>query len=133
MRKIAWVVALAAGVGAVQAVAQAVPTEVTRFDRAEVTLHLHPFLTPTDKAMLQIIAGNEQALATFLGEAGGHAAMALAPAEGLMQGDVPAASATAVGQLPDAATARARALEECDAARRSGPDCEVVIEVMPIR
>ena len=123
----------AATIWAAQATAQAVPTEVTRFADAEVTLYLHPFLTDNDRMLLEIMASNEQTLQAFLGEGGGHAAMALAPAEGLMQGDAPAASATAVGQLPDAETARSRALEECDAARSGGAACVVVIEVAPTR
>lgn len=114
------------------AVAQDVPREVTRGDGLEVTLHRHPGLAAEDRDMLQALAAQPAALAGLLG-ASGFAAIALAPAEGMIRDGVPADSATAIGQLPDAATARAAALEGCTAARRSGPACVVVLEVAPLR
>ena len=122
---------LLAGLLAPGATAQAVPVEVSRLGEAEVTLHLHPGLSPEDRDLLQVIAGSAEALAAMLGE-GGHAALALAPAEGMMRDGVPAASATAIGQLPDAAAARDAALQGCAAARTRGPDCVVVLEVAPL-
>jgi hypothetical protein len=122
-----------AGLGATGAAAQAVPTEVTRLDGAEVTLYLHSFLSAEDRTLLSVIAGSPDAMAALLGDAGGHAAIAVAPAEGFVRNGVPADSATAIAQLPDAATARREALETCNAMRRQGPDCVLVLEVIPIR
>ncbi len=113
------------------ALAQSVPTEVTRTAGAEITVHLHPFLTDEDRATLQVIAATPAALEALLGESGGHAAIALAPEEGLMRDGVPADSAIAVGQLRDAAAARREALEGCDAVRRSNSACVIVLEVTP--
>jgi hypothetical protein len=133
MRGIAMAAALALLGGAGGAAAQGVPTEVTRLGTSEVTLHLHPALAAEDRDLLRVIAGSADALAAMVGSAGGHAAIALAPAEGLMRDGAPSASAFAIGQLPDAAAARRAALEGCAAARQRGPDCVVVLEIAPAR
>jgi hypothetical protein len=69
----------------------------------------------------------------LLGPGGDYAALALAPADGLLAPEGVAGSAQAVAQLPDAATARARALALCDEARQGGQACAVVLEVAPLR
>lgn len=117
------------------ALAQAVPTQVQRTGGVEVTLHLHGFLSAEERQFLELVAASPEALEVMLGGAGaaGHAAMAAAPGEGLLQGGMPAPSAHAVAQLPDAAAARAEALRGCEAARGSGPACVVVLEAAPRR
>ncbi|MGY6410726.1 MAG: hypothetical protein ACXIUV_06850 [Alkalilacustris sp.] len=99
--------------------------------QAEVRLILHDTLAQEDRAMLEVIAASPEIVASMLDIASGHAALALAPGEGMMGDGTPPASATALGGLPDAATARAEALRMCEAARRSGPACVVVMEVSP--
>ena len=114
---------------------QTVAAEVTRAGSVQVTIHRHDFLNPQDLAVLQTIAGNDQARALFLGPEGDFAALALAPRDGLLDasGTGVQPTAQAVAQLPDADTARARALELCESARRRGPACVVVLEVAPQR
>lgn len=108
--------------------------QVIRHDGAEVTLHLPGFLSEEERSTLQMIAASPEALAAMLGAAGsGHAAIAVAPEEGLIRDGVPSASATAIGELPDAATARAEALRLCDAARATATGCVLVLEVAPTR
>ncbi|MFN3293792.1 MAG: hypothetical protein ACK4S2_10110 [Gemmobacter sp.] len=113
--------------------AQSVPTEVQRLGPAQVTLHLHPFLTPEEQATLRLVASNEQALALFVPRPGRHAAIAVAPDEGFIRAGQPVASATAMSDLPDAEAARAAALQGCEGARKQGAACVVVLEVAPFR
>lgn len=134
-RAAAAVLAMVVGAGAAAPglQAQAVPSEVHRLGGAEITLHLHGFLDAESRQFLQIIATVPEALEVMMGGAGeaGHAAMAAAPGEGVLQGGVPPESLHAVAQLPDAASARAEALAGCDAARQGGAACVVVLEVAP--
>ncbi|MGY6633308.1 MAG: hypothetical protein ACXIU8_06135 [Alkalilacustris sp.] len=111
--------------------AAAAQVQQFRHDGAEVTLHLHDFLSAEDRALLEVVASTPEGLAVLLGDGGGHAAIALAPADGMMRDGRPSASASAVGQLPDAAAARTRALDTCNAARSGGAACVVVLEVAP--
>lgn len=120
--------ALAGGLWTAAAAAQ---VQQFRHDGAEVTLHLHDFLSAEDRALLEVVASTPEGLAVLLGDGGGHAAIALAPAEGMMRDGRPSASASAVGQLPDAAAARTRALDSCNAQRSGGAACVVVLEVAP--
>lgn len=141
-----------AGVAVAQEAAE-VPVETAELGENVVTLHLYPFLTEEELALLRLVATNEDALALFIpppaeaapsegaaGQAEGpapgrHAAMALSPVEGMVRDGVPVPSAIAVGQLPDAQTARASATEQCNAARKKqrkrDPECVIVLEVMP--
>ncbi len=114
---------------------QTVAAEVTRAGPVQITLHRHGFLSAQDLAVLDLIATNTEARGLFLGPEGDFAALALAPNDGLLAagGADVQPTAQAVAQLPDAATARARALELCEAARRGGPACVVVLEVGPNR
>ena len=107
----------------------AVSTEVTMLNGAKITLYLRPFLTATDLATLRLVATNPEALKLFVPSDKGFAAIALAPAEGFLQDGKPVASAFAIAELPDAATAAAKALEGCDAARKSGRACVIVMEI----
>ncbi len=115
------------------AAAQDAPSEVTRADGVEITLHRFGWLRGDDLAMLEAIARSAEARMMLLGPGGDFAALALAPAEGLLAGEGVSASAQAVAQLPDARTARDRALELCNGARRGGQPCVVVLEVAPLR
>lgn len=113
--------------------AQATPQEVAVVDGLEVTLHLHDFLQPEEVQILRQIAASAEAVLALLGGAGGHGAIAVAPVEGFLRDGQPGASATALGQLSDADTARSAALESCNAARRGGAACVVVMEAGPAR
>lgn len=121
---------LAAGAAAAQEVV--VPVEVTQSATAQVTLKLYPFLTEEEVQFLRIMATNDQALAVLVPAGGGFGAMAVAPKEGFVRKGAPVPSATAVAQFPDAVTAAADALAKCNAARKRGPDCLVVLEVAPL-
>ena len=59
--------------------------------------------------------------------------MAAAPGDGLVRDGGFPLSVLAIGDLPDAATAAAAALEGCDAKRKGGPDCVIVLAVGPSR
>lgn len=131
MRKAVAMLAVLAGTAAG---AQTVATEVSRVSGAEVTRHMHGFLNAEERALLQVVATTPAALEVILGAAPeGHAAMAVAPGEGLLRGGVPVDSAQAIAGLEDRAAARAAALEGCEALRQSGPACVVVLEVAPGR
>lgn len=107
--------------------------EVTRADGVEITLHRFAWLRADDLATLEAIAQSAEARTMLLGPGGDFAALALAPADGLLAPEGVAQTAQAVAQLPDAETARARALELCDGARKGGQPCAVVLEVAPLR
>ncbi|MDP2085445.1 MAG: hypothetical protein Q8K20_09625 [Gemmobacter sp.] len=118
---------------AAPALAQTVATEVQRLGENQVSLHLHPFLTAEEQSALRLVATNEQALALFVTRPGRHAALAVAPEEGFIRSGMPVASATALSDLPDAQAARDAAMQGCEAARKVGPACVVVLEVAPFR
>lgn len=115
--------------GALPGLAQSVSVEEARLGASQVRLHLHPFLSPEEAAVLRQVMTNEQALALFVPNARGFAALAAAPGEGVFRDGKPVASAVAIADLPDAAAAALAAREACDKARRSGPACVVVLEV----
>jgi hypothetical protein len=109
-----------------------VPTEVSKLAGQSITLHVHPFLDKTELATLRLVATNRQALQMFV-TSKGYAAIAVAPKEGFIRDGVPADSAVAIGDLPDAASAAAAATASCDAKRKGGSACVVVLEVGPGR
>jgi hypothetical protein len=98
---------------------------------SSVTLHVQPFLDATELATLRLVATNKDALALFVPSSKGYAALAAAPEEGFVRNGAPVASAVALSDLPDAATASAEALKACNAARTSGADCVLLLEVGP--
>ena len=110
-----------------------VPTEVSKLAGQTITLHVQPFLTDTELSTLRLVATNKQALKLFVTSAKGYAAIAVAPKEGFIRDGAPAASATAIGELPDAASAVAAALKGCDEKRKGGQACVIVLEVGPGR
>lgn len=115
------------------AMAQEVPTEVSKLAGQKITLHLQPFLTETELSTLRLVATNRQALKLFVTSPKGYAAIAVAPKEGFIRDGSPVGSATAIGELPDAASAAAAAMKGCDAVRKGGAPCVVVLEVGPGR
>jgi len=135
VRVLARAAACAAALAGGAAQAQSVATEVHRLGGSEIVVHLHGFLSAEERQFLQLLATLPEALELMLGGpgGGGHAAMAVAPGEGLLRDAMPAPSAHAVAQLPDAAAARAAARAGCDAARAGGAACVVVLEIAPAR
>ena len=121
-------VALLAMVGA--AAAQDVPVEVNKLAGQQITLHVYPFLTASDLKTLRLVAKNKQALQLFI-TSKGFSAIAVAPNEGFAPGGLPAPSAMAIGDFADAASAAAAAQKGCDAKRKGGDPCVVVLEVGP--
>lgn len=114
------------------AMAGSVPVETNVLDGAKITLHTHPFLDATELATLRLVLTNSQALALFLPDHQGFAAIAVAPDEGFIRNGAPVASAVALGGMPDARTANAQALATCDAKRNaSGQACVIVLELGP--
>jgi hypothetical protein len=123
--------ALLAAMAAPASAQHAVPTEVTEAGNVTVTLHLHPFLEPVELETLRLIAASPEARLMLFGEAGGHAAIAVAPQEGFLRDGVPPDSAKALSQLPDIETARIDSLAACNAVRTTAQDCVVVLELAP--
>ena len=115
------------------AVAGEVPTEVSKLAGQKITLHIQPFLTETELFTLRQVATNKQALKLFVTSAKGYAAIAVAPKEGFIRDNAVVGSVVALFGLPDAASAVAAALKGCDAARKGGLACVVVLEVGPGR
>jgi hypothetical protein len=124
--------ALAASLFALPALAQdAVPAEVGTLDGATVTVHLHPFLSEQEVELLRLVATNPDALAVFVPDRNGFAAMAVSPDDGFVRDGVPVASAVALSAMPDAATAAAEAIAACEAKRSGAAPCVVVLDISP--
>lgn len=111
--------------------AQGADVEVSQLGEQEVKVHVHPWLKADELATLRVVATNEQALGLFVTRQGRFAAMAVAPEEGLIRDGAPVASAVAMSDLPSAAAAAKAALEGCEANRKGGAKCEIVLEVAP--
>ena len=111
--------------------AEEVPVEFSTLDQ-QITLHVYPFLTETDLKTLRLVATNKQALQLFITGAG-FSAIAVAPNEGFVPGGAPAPSAVAIGGFADAVTAQKAAVKACDAKRKGGKACVVVLEVGPVQ
>lgn len=123
---------VSAGFGVAQgAFAEAVPVEEAALGASTVRLYAHQFLQPDELATLRLVMTNEQALALFVPDASGFAALAASPGEGVIREGVPVASAVALAQMPDAAAAAKAATAACDAARTSEEACVVVLEIAP--
>jgi hypothetical protein len=122
---------LTASLFAVMASAQTATTERFELSGSIVTLNILPFLQAEELDTLRFVGQSQEALALFIPDGGGYAAMALAPADGFVRDGVPADSAIAMSGLPDAAAARAAALRECNATRSGGPACVVAMEIAP--
>ena len=109
--------------------AQPVPTETAELQGAQVTLHLHPFLTAEELATLRVVMTNTDALALFVPAGSGFAALAVAPREGFVRNGLPVESAQAIGGATSAELAASGARAACDGLKGRGPDCVTVLEV----
>lgn len=108
-----------------------VPIETATLGEFSVTLHVQPFLTEEDLILLRLVQSSQEALELFVPQAGGFAAMAASPDDGFVKDGIPAASAVALGGLPDAATAAANAIEGCQKAKTGAADCVLILEIAP--
>ena len=108
-----------------------VATETSQIGDFTITLHLHDFLTADDLTTLRIVAKDKNALALFVPEGGGFAALAASPDEGFTKDAVPVPSASALSGLPDATTAAAEAIAACQALSKSKTACVLLLEVAP--
>ena len=113
------------------AFAQGEPVETADLGTSRITLHVHDFLSGDELTTLRLVMVNPEALALFVPEGGGYAALAMAPDEGFISEGVAVKSAVALAGLPDAATAEAEAVAGCDAQRVSVAPCVLVLEVAP--
>ena len=118
-------------IAALPAQAQQVNTETFTLDGAQITLHLHPFLTEEGLTMLRLVGQNRDALSLFVPEGARFAALALAPGDGLLRDGMLTESATAIADLPDLETAREAALDGCNAARSGDKPCVIALEIQP--
>ena len=124
-------VALALGLATAGA-AEAVKTETGVLGSSSITLHLQPFLTEAEVSTLRVVMTNPDALAIFVPDSSkGFAALAVSPDDGFLPAGAPAASAQAIGGLPDAASAAKDALAACDKLRKGGAACVLVLEIAP--
>lgn len=124
------------GLGALPVLAQEVPVETAKLGKSNVTLHVQPFLTEEELATLRLVMTNKDALAVFVpGKPGSFAALAVSPDEGFIRDGQPVASAQALADFKDGATAATEAMAACDAARakKSKAPCVVVLEVGPVK
>lgn len=124
-------VAIAAFGSVTAASAQQVGSEQYRMDGLEVTVVSHAFLTDEEMMTLRLVGQNRDALSLFVPEGDGYAALAVAPSEGFVRAGEAVPSAIAMAGLPDINSARASALEACNAARQSGAECQIVLEIAP--
>ena len=108
-----------------------VATETASLGEYNVTMHVQPFLTEDDLSILRLVLTSQDALALFVPEPNGFAAMAASPDDGFVKDGVPAASVVALGGLPDAATAAANAVDGCQKAKQGAADCVVILEIAP--
>ncbi len=110
-----------------------VPVEVSKLDGSQIKLHVYPFLKADDLKTLRVVATNSQALQVFVpGNKAHYSALSLAPADGFLTDGVPAATAIALSDLPDAATAAKKTKAACDAKRgKKGKPCVTVLEIGP--
>ena len=98
-----------------------------------ISLHVHPFLKDDELKVLRLVQTNPQALQLFVTSAGGFSAIAVAPQDGLLRDGGFPPTVYAIGDLPDAQTAATTALAGCDALRKGGEPCVIVLEVGPAR
>lgn len=113
------------------ATAQEVPTERYHMDGVEISVLAHGFLLEDELMTLRLVGQNRDALALFVPEGPGYAALAIAPAEGFVRDGVPVDSAIAMSGLQDLESARAAALHACDDARQTDDSCVIALEVAP--
>jgi hypothetical protein len=131
------VLALAGVLVAQAAGAGDVPVEVSKLAGSQVALHVYPFLKAEELRTLRLVATNRDALSVFLPskDKTRFAAMALAPDDGFLMDGAPAATAVALGDFPDAATAAKATVDACNAKRSktAKKPCVTVLEVGPAK
>ncbi|MCH8466521.1 MAG: hypothetical protein LAT78_08140 [Roseinatronobacter sp.] len=113
------------------ALAQMPEVETYQLGAVEVRVIAQPFLTEEELMTLRLVGQNPDALALFVPEGTGFAALAVAPDEGFVRAGMPVNSAMALSGLESADAASAAALEACNGARAGGADCVLVLEVAP--
>ena len=111
--------------------ADTIPTEVKMLQGRKVTVHPYGFLNADELKVLRLVETNTDALKLFITSPNGFSAMAVAPKEGLVRGGGFPPSVLAIGDLPNADAAAAAALKGCNAKRKGGDACVVVLEVGP--
>ncbi len=113
------------------------PVEVSKLDGSQVTLHVYPFLKDEELRTLRLVATNRDALSVFLPSKDNKhfAALALSPDDGFLADGAPAATAVALGDFPDAATAAKATVDACNAkrAKTAKKSCGTVLEVGPAK
>ena len=114
------------------AVAPDVAVETGINGASTVTLYLHPFLTPEELATLRLVLTNSDALDLFVPQRTGFAALGVSPEDGFIRDAALVPSAQALGELPDADSARSAATTACDAARKGVLPCVVVLDIAPV-
>lgn len=131
MKYVSFGVALAFGL-ATAGLSDTIKTEVAELGGSSITLHLQPFLTEVEISTLRVVMTSPDALALFVPDSSkGYAALAVSPDDGFLPAGVPAASAQAIGGLPDAALAAKDALAACDKLRKGAAACVLVLEIAP--
>jgi len=108
-----------------------VATETATLGDYNVTMYVQPFLTDEDLGILRMVLTSQDALALFVPQANGFAAMAASPDDGFIKDGVPSASVVALGGLPDSASAAANAVDGCQKAKQGAADCVVILEIAP--
>lgn len=111
------------------AAAQDIRVETIERDNTTITLRLHPFLTAEEVAMLRMVVASNEALAMFVPEGKGFAALAVSPREGFIRDGMPVSSAQALGGAATAGLAAEGAQTECTRLKTRGPDCVTILEV----
>lgn len=114
-----------------QVAAADVPVETATLGKANVTLHVHPFLTDEELVALRLVLTNEDALALFFPGKGGHAALAVSPDDGFIRDGSLVKSAVALAEMADAIAAADGAMAACEAAKAGKAACVVVLNVAP--
>lgn len=124
--------ALALTVAATATFADAVPVETGTLAGSVVTLHVLPSLKPNELQTLRLVLKNKQALAVFVPDSSGFAALAISPTEGFIQDGAPVASAVALSGFKSAAEAADAADKACDKQKaKASAACVPVLEIAP--
>jgi hypothetical protein len=117
--------------GAGAALADVPPAETAEIGEARVTVYAMSFLSEEEVATLRLVLTSPEALALFVPAGGGHAALAVSPADGFIREGGLVKSASAIAGMETADKAAEAALTACDGARQGKEPCVVVLEVAP--
>jgi hypothetical protein len=122
--------ALALGLLAGAARADLPPLETADLGDVGVSIWTYNFPDADEADLLRMLMNTPSALQGWM-PISGHGALAVAPEEGLWRAEGRVGSAVAVGGMGSAETAAAAARAACDALRRTGQGCIVVLQVAP--